>query len=350
VTFADSQSGPLSCSFLHNQGYLSLERVTFANISNFVNQTFIQCSTAELLLNEGSAELLNVTIVGAVIFSGDSVIRTSGGASTNIGHLTVVDTNHGSLQGLIQGVILRAASSSPISVSNSIIIANGDLEDVLFPCDGPIIDNGGNFASSGECGFSTQLIGRASLGQTLEKGHDAWIVPLIAGSSAVNAGNSTFCEKYDGRGFERGYLCDSGAYEIFASSRGGELGRGGISGLYYTPETDGNYIQLQRAFDGNIVVIWNTFDSTGTQAWVYGVGSYHNGVVMADSYRNLGGQLQPGAGASTATVTSWGVLEVTVHNCNHITVEYESTDSNFGSGTFEAQRIAFVHDLGCSER
>jgi len=301
------------------------------------------------LLNAGSAELVNVTIVATRFWAVQgSIVRALDNTSTNIAHLTVVDTTL-TLRGASQIAILRAASEGSISVSNSIILNNGITEGVLFPCLGPIIDNGGNFASSEDCGFTGDIVDRASLGRTVEQGHDAWVIPLIAGSVAANGGNPSYCEKLDGRGFQRVTLCDSGAFEVMASNHGGELGRGGVSGLYYTPETDGNYIQLQRAFDGNVVVIWNTFDTLGSQAWVYGLGSYQNGVVVAAAHRNLGGMLQPGTGASTATVTDWGTLTVTVHDCTHITVEYESSDPNFGSGTFEAQRIAFVHDLGCSE-
>jgi hypothetical protein len=228
-------------------------------------------------------------------------------------------------------------------------LADGNSEADLLPCDGPIVDNGGNFASPGDCGFSGGVIDRGSLWPIPEKGHDAWVFPLVAGSVAINAGNPEFCETLDGRGFERAVQCDSGAFEAAASNHGGKLGQGGISGFFYTPETDGNYIQLQRAYDGNVVVIWNTFDALGAQAWIYGVGAYQNGVVDADAHRNIGGVLQPGAGASGSSVTDWGTLKVTAHDCTHITVEYASTDPDFGSGTFEAKRLAYVHDLGCSE-
>ncbi len=347
VTFIDAQTGPLTCPFIHNRGSFSLERVTFSGVRIETTQRFIQCASEELLLNEGSAELLNVTVVGTVISAHKgSLIWATGGGSTTIAHLTVLDPPFG--PGSSQGVILRVASEGSISVSNSIILADGSIEGALIPCAGPITDNGGNFASAGDCGFSG-VIDRTSLASTVEKGHDSWVLPLAVNSIAVDAGNPVFCEKRDGRGFTRDSQCDSGAYEVKASGRGGEIGRGGISGFYFTPETDGNYIQLQRAFDGNVVVVWNSFDKSGAQAWVYGVGSYQDRVVTADAFQNLGGILQAGAGASTATVTEWGTLKVTVHDCTHITVEYQSSDPSFGSGTFEAQRLAFVHDLGCSE-
>ncbi len=349
ATFIDAHT--LGCSFIVNRGSLSLERVTFSNISGLVNQKFIKCDTTQFLLNEGSATLLNVTIIGNEISLQGSVIRSVSGAYTNISHLTVVETT---LNRASTGTILRAAVGGPISVSNSIILAEGQFYPDgttydLIPCDGPIIDNGGNFASTDECGPSWMLIDRASLGQTVEKGHDAWVIPLLGDSIAKEAGNSDYCEKLDGRGFERGVFCDSGSYEAMASNHGGELGRGGISGFYYTPDSDGNYIQVQRAYDGNVIVIWNTFDRSGAQAWINGVGRYQNGLVEAKAYINLGGVLQPGAGASASMVTDWGTLKVTAHNCNEITVEYDSTDPSFGSGVFKATRLAYVHDLGCSE-
>jgi len=347
VTFAYVGSG-LLCSFIHNLGSLSLERVTFTNILITTPGHFVSCDKEELLLNDGFAELFNVTIAGTMLGGVQrSVIRTSENATTHISHLTIVDT---SLIGGGAGVILNSASEGSISVSNSIILADGDQAFNLVPCAGPIIDNGGNFSSRGDCGFSGGAIERSELNQTVEKGHDAWVVPLISGSVATDAGNPDFCAKLDGRGFERDVQCDSGAYELSASGHSGELGRGGISGFYWTPDSDGNFVQVQRAYDGNVVVIWNTFDTSGSQAWVYGVGSYDDGVVMADAYRSLDGILQPGAGASGGITTNWGTIKVTPHDCYSITVEYASTDPEFGSGSFEAKRIAYVHDLGCSHR
>ena len=341
----------MGCTFIVNRGSLSLERVTFSDIHGLQNQTFIKCDTTQFLLNEGSAALLNVTIISNEISLPGSVIRSVSGSNTNINHLTVVDTT---INRAPVGTILLAEVGGPISISNSIIIADGGsymdgTTYELIPCTGPIIDNGGNFASSEECGPTWGLIDRADLSQIVEKGHDAWVVPLVGDSIAMDAGNKDYCVRLDGRGFERDALCDSGSYESMAANNGGELGRGGISGFYYTPDSDGNYIQVQRAYNGNVVVIWNTFDRSGAQAWINAVGRYQNRVVEANAYINLGGILQPGAGASAATVTDWGTLKVTAHNCNEITVEYDSTDPNFGSGVFEATRLAYVHDLGCSE-
>ncbi len=347
VTFVNARNPSGICSFIHNLGSLTLERVAFTNIGIMSIGTFLRCDTQELLLNEGTAKLLNVTIVGTRIGAiQGSVIWARQGAVTNLTHITVVDT---ALTGASQGAILRSASEGSISVNNSIILADESFGGNLHPCVDPITDNGGNFSSSGDCGFSGGLIDHDDLGQIIEKGHDAWVMPLLPDSVAVNAGNPEHCQKLDGRGFERRALCDSGSYETAASNHAGELGRGGISGFYYTPESDGNYIQVQRAYDGNVVVIWNTFDASGAQAWINAVGSYQDDVITAAAYRNLGGILQPGAGASGATETDWGTLKVTAHNCWQITVEYESSDPGFGSGTFDAQRIAFVHDLGCSE-
>ncbi|MGB5291879.1 MAG: choice-of-anchor Q domain-containing protein [Lysobacterales bacterium] len=347
VTLVNAENPAGVCSFIHNLGSLSLERVTFANIGTLTVGNFLRCDTQDLLLNEGSAKLVNVTIVGTRIGAiQGSVIWARQGAFTSLAHTTIVDT---ALIGGSQGAVLRSASQGSISVSNSIIVADESLGENLHPCVGPINDNGGNFASPGDCGFSGGVIDRSSLAQIIEKGHDAWVMPLLADSIAVNAGNPALCEKLDGRGFERDALCDSGAYEVAASNHGGELGRGGISGFYYTPESDGNYIQVQRAYDGNVVVIWNTFDKFGVQAWINAIGSYQDGVITAQAYRNTGGVFQPGSGASGGTETDWGTLRVTAHNCWQITVEYESSDPEFGSGSFEAERIAYVHDLGCSE-
>jgi len=355
VTIVGLEAQALNCWAIHNQGSLTLERVTINGfvlqpIHNFFPPGCIY--PREMLLNEGFAELVNVTIVGGEFPNiGHYLIYTSENASTEISHMTAADhrVTYSWESGGLPDSILFTEPGGSTSISNSIVLANANLEDRVVPCVGPITDNGGNFASSDDCGFSSDLIGRSSLGQIFEKGHDAWVFPLLADSIAINGGDPARCEKLDGRGFERKAVCDSGAYEYSASNHSGELGRGGISGFYYTPENNGNYIQVQRVYDGNVVVIWNTFDTSGSQAWFNALGSYENGVVNATAWRNIGGKFQPGSGASGATEIDWGTIKVTAHNCNQITVEYDSIDPEFGSGSFDAQRIAFVHDLGCSE-
>jgi hypothetical protein len=350
ATFVNIQTGPVGCSFIQNQGRLSLERVTFSSIGIETTGNILNCNNEEILLNDGWLDLVNVTVTGTRFWAVEgSIIRATENASTSISHLTVVDTTF-ELKGDSQIAILRSESEGSISVGNSIILADENSGANLHACVGPITDKGGNFSSSGDCGFSGGLINRNDLDQLIGKGHDAWVLPLLAGSIAVDSGNPDECQKLDGRGFERGALCDSGSYESGAANHGGELTRGGVSGFYFTPESDGNYIQVQRAYNGNVVVIWNTFDADGAQAWINAVGSYKDGVVTAKAYRILGGVLQPGGGASGGTETDWGAFRVTAHNCNEITVEYESTDPGFGDGTFEAKRLAYVHDLGCSDR
>ncbi len=195
VTILGLEAQALNCSAIHNQGSLTLERVT---IKGFVLESVHPffppgCHyPREMLLNEGFAELINVTIVGSEFPNiGHYLIYTSENASTEISHMTVADNrvNYPWESGGLPDSILFTEPDGSTSISNSIILANANLEDRVIPCVGPITDNGGNFASSEDCGFSSDLIDRSSLGQIIEKGHDAWVVPLLAESIAVNGGN-----------------------------------------------------------------------------------------------------------------------------------------------------------------
>lgn len=132
------------------------------------------------------------------------------------------------------------------------------------------------------------------------------------------------------------------------------LSDGGITGLYFNPEDDGHYISiLQTKY--NTLVIWNTFDIDGNQAWIYGVGQLEDGrIVAAESYINRSLGLSHG-NLSGLQVQPWGTLEVRMDSCLEGTVHYETRLPEFGAdqypvrGEFPIERLAYSKQLGCSE-
>lgn len=140
-------------------------------------------------------------------------------------------------------------------------------------------------------------------------------------------------------------ISDRGAVELWKTG----LSEGGINGLYYNPESDGHYIQIQQT-DYLTLVIWNTFDLDGNHAWVYGVGQLVDGrAVLAETYINHDVMILPGANVPDVGAEYWGTLEVEMLSCDRGRFRYESVDPGFGDGEFPITRLAYIKQLGCTD-
>jgi len=124
----------------------------------------------------------------------------------------------------------------------------------------------------------------------------------------------------------------------------------GTTGLYFNHANNGHYVTVQRVFDNNALVIWNTFDENGKPAWMYGVGAINGGSIHVEQVaENLGGILQPGGAVSGVTPTLWGTFDLDVSSCYTATLNYHSVLPQFGNGTVHLERLAFVTGLDCSQ-
>jgi hypothetical protein len=125
------------------------------------------------------------------------------------------------------------------------------------------------------------------------------------------------------------------------------LAEGGINGFYYNPDEDGHYVYIQQT-DFTTLVMWNTFDADGNQAWVYGTGDLASGrSVLAEAFINRTGGLTPEGLITDIEAEPWGELQVDMDSCTKGLVAYRSTLPKFGSGQFPIERLAYVKQLGC---
>ena len=168
---------------------------------------------------------------------------------------------------------------------------------------------------------------------------------LSSTSPAHNAGVAQYCEATDARGIARpAGACDAGAVGFDATKY---VGEGGMDGTWYDHAANGHYVTIQRVHDDDTaLVIWNTFDRSGTQAWIYGVGHVTGRHIHVEMSQNVGGRLQPGGPPTGASVHSWGSVDIDLTNCLSGTLRYQSPFS-FGSGQFPLDRLAYVSTSGC---
>lgn len=140
--------------------------------------------------------------------------------------------------------------------------------------------------------------------------------------------------------------CDIGAFE---NEAGKPLLSGGASGLFYSAGSDGHYVTIQEVRPDEYVIFWNTFDLDGNQAWILAVGEREADVISAQGYFQPSGVLVPGAGADvdTSELREWGTIEIELVDCLEGNFAYVSGLPQFGSGSFNLDRLALVEGLGC---
>lgn len=123
-----------------------------------------------------------------------------------------------------------------------------------------------------------------------------------------------------------------------------------VSGSWYNPAQNGHGFSIEVAADGQVIIYWYTYHPDGTPLFLLAVGEADGDEVTADAYYNTGmrfGDFDP----DDRTESPWGKIEITFHNCNSATVEYDSDFQHngqaFGSGSFPIQKLVSIDQLQC---
>jgi hypothetical protein len=122
----------------------------------------------------------------------------------------------------------------------------------------------------------------------------------------------------------------------------------------------GNWTVADRAAEGfmidvtdedQLVAIWFTYDSDGTQQWLIGsTGSFPDNDIGLDLFKADGPTFaqirQDGFDNNLIDLEPWGRMYVRFLDCDRATVTYAS-DSGFGSGEFEIIRVYETEENSC---
>jgi len=331
-------------STVSSAGALSLENVSIFDV-NFVGA---------LIVSKGTLTLRNVSIVNNTSteglidasFAGGSQLDIDGGKAVEIYNSTIVNNKFGS------GLISFLFPTKGMRFGND-IFANNTIP-VCAAWTGQADSRGGNVFTENSCGTlgpGDQVVGDAKLGTFANHGGLVPTLQIGFGNPAYRAGVAQYCEATDARGVTRNAAnCDAGAYES-----GGGLGlvtSNGMNGVYYVPGiANGHYVSVQRIHDNNdVMVFWDTFDSNGNPAWIFGVGTLTSDRhIHAAMSRNLGGVLQPGGPATGAKSSAWGTVDIDLTSCSAAQFSYQSSLPEFGSGQFPLTRLAFESAINCGD-
>ena len=169
------------------------------------------------------------------------------------------------------------------------------------------------------------------------------IAPLAAGDYSI-----VYTKLLEGK---LPYVGDTMDFSVVQAEPSDALSEGGINGFYYNSAADGHFVYIMQT-DFTTLVVWNTFDSDGNQAWIFGTGDLtQNGrLVVAESYINRSSGYDPiTSELADLEVEYWGQIEVNMSSCWEGTVSYESELPEFGTGVFPIRRLAYVKQLGCTD-
>lgn len=145
------------------------------------------------------------------------------------------------------------------------------------------------------------------------------------------------------------YQAAESSFSVAEVSADVSLSPGGINGFYYNPSADGHYVYVLET-DFTTLLVWNTFDSEGNHAWVFGTGKLNNGIsVVADTYINRSDGYSAATGPVGLATEHWGWIQVELTSCWDGIVRYQSELPEFGSGQFPIRRLAFAKQIGCAE-
>jgi len=104
----------------------------------------------------------------------------------------------------------------------------------------------------------------------------------------------------------------------------------GLSGSYYDPDRDGEGFLIEALAGERALVYWFTYDESGNQAWVFGLGDTDGGTIEVEqAFVTDGGRFGPDFDASKVVVREWGSLSFDLPSCADGAVSFEE----FGGGT-----------------
>ena len=300
---------------------------------------------SKAISNSGELQLEAVTVVGQSVYNDVNATMTLRNATvgspiTNDGSLNLFNST------VIWNFAIANEGAGNLVTANSIVQTG--TSSLCAVTGGRVQSLGGNVVSP-NCAWAVASDVKTSSVPDLGVQDHGGLVPTYAlqsSSPARGAGVAAYCEATDARGLARlPGRCDAGAYEFDANSQNVTIG--GMNGTFYDHLADGHYVTIQRLHDDTVLVMWNTFDRNGNQAWIYGVGEANDRHIHVDMSQNTGGRLQLGGAAMGSGAHPWGTVDIDFANCVSATFSYQSSLAAFGSGQFPLDRLTSFSDIGC---
>lgn len=126
----------------------------------------------------------------------------------------------------------------------------------------------------------------------------------------------------------------------------------GFSGGFYNSERSGEGLQVHITDIGDTrtpVVYWPTYDHSGRQLWLFGIGSIAGERIIIDELRHFSGaSFGPDFDSGSVIEQTWGGLQLDYHDCDKVTMSYSAENPDYGSGQIEMERLYYLGQTTCS--
>ena len=122
----------------------------------------------------------------------------------------------------------------------------------------------------------------------------------------------------------------------------------GITGSWFDRARDGEGFNIEivgSTLDPQFLAYFYTYDDSENQMWLTGVAPASGGTAIVPMTVTSGTVFGPGFDPDDVVRDDWGTITFTFSSCNAGTAEYTST--NFGSGTFNIERLTSVSGVAC---
>jgi hypothetical protein len=124
----------------------------------------------------------------------------------------------------------------------------------------------------------------------------------------------------------------------------------GLSASYFDPARDGEGVIVEWLPNGQVLVVFFTYDQNDDQLWLLGIGTAQGKTVTMDAlfattYTRWGSDFD----TTEITLSSWGSFTLTWTACNQVIFDYSSTVAGFGSATRNYSRLSTLAGTSCPD-
>ncbi len=124
----------------------------------------------------------------------------------------------------------------------------------------------------------------------------------------------------------------------------------GLSGSYFLPARDGEGIVVQWLPNGQVLVIFFTYDLNGDQQWVIGIGDSDGFSVTMDAlYASSNTVWGSGFDPDDVDLDPWGTFELIWTECGGVQFSYNSSVAGYGSATRQYIRLSNLWEATCPD-
>lgn len=123
---------------------------------------------------------------------------------------------------------------------------------------------------------------------------------------------------------------------------------GSFSGSWYNPQRDGEGLVLEVT-DNAVLAYWYTYNTSGQQLYLVGSVPFSQGgnQINIPLYSTDGTVFGNGFRKENVRRLPWGNITLSIQDCKHINLSYQSSNPNYGGGNIQLERLTSIEGRAC---